>query len=144
MQSELLYCGKRKTDPPQKLSRRILRTNSAEQYSYPLDEPRLAKVQSEIASSGAAAYKYHTWNSIYMCHVWREQNPFWPIMHKPSTEDYRTGVTDSLKYSYKNATDCWATLWMQFLPSCQRALATPLFLIRTKMRLVQLVRAWCQ
>lgn len=52
---------------------------------------------SETAGSGAAACKYPRWNSTYMCHVWREQNAFWPIMHKISTKDYRTGVIDRLK-----------------------------------------------
>lgn len=54
---------------PKELSRKILRTNSAELDFYPLDEPRPVKVQSETAGSGAAAYKYHRWNSTYMGHL---------------------------------------------------------------------------
>lgn len=45
MQCELLYFGNRKTDLPTELSRKILRTNSAELDSFLLDKPKPVKVQ---------------------------------------------------------------------------------------------------
>lgn len=69
MQCEFFILEAGKQILPKELSRRILRTNSAELDSYALDDPRPVKVQSETAGSGAVTYKYHRWNATYVCHV---------------------------------------------------------------------------
>jgi len=48
---------------PKQLSRRILITDLSGLDSCSPDEPRPAKVQSEVAGSGTAAYKYHMGNN---------------------------------------------------------------------------------
>lgn len=112
---------------PKELSRRILKTNSAGLDSYSSDEPRPAKVHSEIGS-GAAVYKYHTGNSTekYACHVWRGPNAFWQIMHKPSTNDRQVKNTPQAchrllyNFVYTVLTSHEEELWPHPCPSLGR------------------------